>query len=198
MILTLSTNRTSDCKPEMIMSDFELAIINACQEVFLDVALSACFFHLCQSMYRKIQELGLQTAYNNEDDRTIKDYTHMIAALAFVPISDVEEFFAISKEDAPEAMEEFVKYFHTTYVTGITRRGRRNAVPPKYPIHIWNQYDPTVEGQARTNNVSEGWHNRFHLLMGKSHPDLYIFIKSVQKEQGDTEIAVVELISDEK
>ena len=29
--------------------------------------------------------------------------------------------------------------------------------------------------------------------MGKSHPDIYAFIKQIQKEQGDTEIAVVEL-----
>lgn len=81
-------------QPEMIMSDFELAILNACQEVFPYVAISACFYHLCESLYPKIQELGLQTAYNDEADRTVKDFTNMIAALAFVPISDVEGYFA--------------------------------------------------------------------------------------------------------
>lgn len=29
--------------------------------------------------------------------------------------------------------------------------------------------------------------------MGKNHPDIYLFIKEIKKEQGDTEIAVVEL-----
>ena len=29
--------------------------------------------------------------------------------------------------------------------------------------------------------------------MGKNHPDLYVLLKNIQKEQGDTEIAVVEL-----
>lgn len=95
-------------------------------------------------------------------------------------------------------MEEFVKYFDSTYVTGLPRRGRRNATPPRYPIHILNQYHPTVKGQVRTNNVSEGWHNRFHLLMGKNHQDLYNFIKPVQKEQGDTEIAIVKLSLERK
>ena len=44
-----------------------------------------------------------------------------------------------------------------------------------------------------THNVSEGWHNRFQLLIGKSHPDVFAFICEVQKEQDDTEIAIVEL-----
>ena len=43
-----------------------------------------------QSMYRKIQEKGLQVAYNNGENRTVKGFTHKMAALAFVPISDVE------------------------------------------------------------------------------------------------------------
>ena len=46
---------------------------------------------------------------------------------------------------------------------------------------------------ARTNNASEGWHNRFHLLLGKNHPDLYTALSEIQKEQRDTEIAVSEL-----
>ena len=39
------------------------------------------------------------------------------------------------------------------------------------------------------NNV----HNRFHLLMEKNHPDVYFCINNFLKEQGDTEIAIVEL-----
>ena len=46
--------------------------------------------------------------------------------------------------------------------------------------------------EAKTNNGSEGWHNRFRLLVSKAHPDLYVLMKQLRKEQGDTEIAVVE------
>lgn len=59
-----------------------------------------------------------------------------------------------------------------------------------YPPRIWNQYD---SGEAKTNNASEGWHYRFHLLLGKSHPSVYAFIKEIKREQADTEIAVTEL-----
>ena len=142
------------------MTDFELAILNACQEVLPFSARSACFFHFCQSLYRKIQSQGLQAAYNSPD-RTVKDFTHKLAALAFVPIADVETYYEELKRTAPATMNEYVAYFEATYLKGVPARGRRRAVPARYPHHIWNQYDAAKDGEAKTNNVSEGWHNRF-------------------------------------
>lgn len=51
----------------------------------------------------------------------------------------------------------------------------------------------TLNGQHRTNDVSEGWHNRFNILMGKNYPYLYSALKEFQKEQGNTEINLIEL-----
>ena len=45
----------------------------------------------------------------------------------------------------------------------------------------------------KTNNASEGWHNRFSTLVGKHHPDLYSALSEIQKEQADSEVAVAEL-----
>ena len=42
------------------------------------------------------------------------------------------------------------------------------------------------------NNASEGWHNRFHLLIGKTHPDIYTSFSEIQKEQADTEATIAE------
>jgi len=52
------------CNPDRIMSDFELSIIQACPVVYPQVPIAACFFHLGQSVYRQIQQRGLQVAYN--------------------------------------------------------------------------------------------------------------------------------------
>ena len=49
-------------------------------------------------------------------------------------------------------------------------RSKRKAWAPRYATHMWNQYDSTIEGQAKTNNVSEGWNNRFHILMEQITP----------------------------
>ena len=68
-------------------------------------------------------------------------------------------------------------------MNGAPVRGRcRDLAPRQGMAPFWNQYDATFEDKAKTNNVSEQWHNRFHMLMGQNH-----------QEQGETQIAIVEL-----
>ena len=118
-------------KPPSMMSDFEVGVINAVTEEFEDCDLRLCFFHLKQTLYRKIQEFGLQRAYNDPNDDTIRQYTHMLAALTYVPVHDVVNVFRELKEDAPEEMAQLFKYFEENYVSGIRGAGRRRAVPPR-------------------------------------------------------------------
>ena len=61
------------------------------------------------------------------------------------------------------------------------------------PITTWNLYEAAINGWHKTNNVSEGWHNRFRLVIGKHHPDLYSALKEFQKEQADAEITIAEV-----
>ena len=84
-------------------------------------------------------------------------------------------------------MADYVANFDATYVTSVRARDRRAARAARYTIQIWNQYDAAVERKAKTNNVLESWHNRFQLLIGKNHPDVFAFIREMQKEQGDTQ-----------
>jgi len=67
--------RIRGCVPAKVMADFEKAIINASLPTFPDVDVFSCFFHLGQSMYRKIQREGLQEAYNDPLDRELKIHT---------------------------------------------------------------------------------------------------------------------------
>jgi len=54
-------------------------------------------------------------------------------------------------------------------------------------VALWNQHEGTLLGLHRTNNVSEGWHNRFNLLVGRHHPDLYSLMRVILKEQQEVE-----------
>src|SRR5579884_2030552 len=54
-------------QPSVIITDFELASINASCQVFPDIDNKGCFFHLCQSGWRKIQSCGLATRYGNDE-----------------------------------------------------------------------------------------------------------------------------------
>ena len=71
-----------NCEPQLLMSDFELLIIKACQQIFLDVPISLCFLQLMQYLYTKLQESELQKAYNNPENRAVKECTAILAALA--------------------------------------------------------------------------------------------------------------------
>jgi hypothetical protein len=186
------------CVPTKLMTDFELAIINASKAVFPHVPISCCFFHLGQIIYRRIQEDGLQQQYRDPLDRTVKRFTHMLLALAFVPAADVPDAFAELRRECPPELHTVFDSFSRYYISGTPARGRRRGRRPTYRPALWNQYQTAIEKSHRTNNVSEGWHNRFRLVVGKHHPDLYTAITEIQKEQGYMEICITELAMGKK
>ena len=78
--------------PVTSMTDFETAAINAFQNIFPTIRIHLCFFHFAQSVYRKVQELGLSVQYS-EEDSWVKQWIHRASSLAFVPPEDVVETF---------------------------------------------------------------------------------------------------------
>ncbi|XP_043473262.1 uncharacterized protein LOC122505604 [Leptopilina heterotoma] len=161
-----------DGSPAKIMTDFEQGILNSCAEVFPDTTVLCCFFHLGQSVYRRVQAEGLQTAYNHPTNREIKNYTHMMLGLAFVPPDRVKTVFQLLAEKAPEELLPVLDYFNENYITGRPARGRRRAIPPRYQVHTWNQHKTTMEGSHRTNNNSED--GKFVVVLLKNLKQRYI------------------------
>ncbi len=68
-----------------------MAAISAIEEVFPNVVLSGCFFHYAQSLWRKLQSLGLQQDYCNDEIFAIQ--ARQFAALAFVPVEVIYTFY---------------------------------------------------------------------------------------------------------
>ena len=54
--------------PLKVLTDFELAAINAFREDFPEAELSGCYFHLSQSIVRKVGELGLKNQFENDQN----------------------------------------------------------------------------------------------------------------------------------
>ena len=40
----------------------------------------------------------------------------------------------------------------------------------------------TLDDQPRTNNISEGWNNKFSSLVGEQHPSVWKVIETLQQE----------------
>ena len=131
------------------------------------VNIQYCFYHLTQSIWCKIQSLGLTNLYESNDDFCL--FCGQIDALAFLPVDEVSEGMAFLRESAPDEAAPLLEYFDTTYVTGhmsprpqnqdLQLRFRR--VPPMFPPAQWNMHEITLADQTRTNNASEGWNNKF-------------------------------------
>ena len=52
-----------------------------------------------------------------------------------------------------------------------------------FPPAIWNVHDATVNGDARTNNMCEGWYDKFFNLVGHAHLSIWRVIEWCQKEE---------------
>lgn len=115
-----------------------MAIHNACRKVYPETLLGGCYFHLGQSLYREIQNEGLQIAYNDPNDDSIRQQCHMILSLAFVPVPDVPDAFEKLSNDVSDSLLDVLDYFDVTYVNGRAGRGRCRALPPRYPVQLWN------------------------------------------------------------
>lgn len=73
------------------MVDFEQAALNAASNEFPDAEVHGWYFHFTQCIWRKIQNLGLQTKYNS--DTLFALNMRKLAALAFLPAESVADRF---------------------------------------------------------------------------------------------------------
>src|ERR1700761_725492 len=114
----------------------------------------SCYFHMCQSVLRKVNEFGLKMVY--ETDEVIRGFIRCLSAISHVPVTDVPEVFDLLVQDAPEQdhLDEIITYFEHTYIRGRRRAGRGNHYgEPVFKHEIWNQHDNAADGIARTTNI---------------------------------------------
>ena len=118
-------------QPTHMIMDFELAAINSFELEWPLTNVKGCFFHLTQNVWRKIQEVGLQADYIQDEYLALR--LRMLPALAFASPFDVPELFpqVIEQLNIPEAAE-LALYFEQTYV-GRTLPGG-GQVNPLFPI----------------------------------------------------------------
>lgn len=148
-------------KPSRAMVDFELAAINAINQNFEDVSVSGCFFHLEKNMWKHIQQIGLQTRYNNDSEFAVS--LRMLAALAFVPVNDVirayeaivsSDFWLDNDDnDANSEKQQFLNYFERNYIGVMGRTHSQGRKIPRFPIQLWNVYDLTTLGMVLKLNL---------------------------------------------
>ncbi|KAM4042556.1 uncharacterized protein ACNLHF_013173 isoform 2-T7 [Anomaloglossus baeobatrachus] len=162
--------------PQKVLVDLEKACMTAVRGAFPHSDVKGCYFHLCQSLIRKIKNVGLKTEY--ESNINIKFTLKSLAALAFVPIEDVRCVFDKLAATFPdeECYNEVLTYFFSTYIEGAAGRD------PQFPIRIWNHHDAALEQSPKTTNCCEGFHNALNSMFHCSHPRLWFLFNGLQKD----------------
>ena len=84
-------------KPTVAVCDFEMALITALRTELPYISVRACFFHFCQSLWRKIQDLGMATAYKRS--KKLGKCLRKFMALAYLPLPLVRNNFDLHCDD---------------------------------------------------------------------------------------------------
>ena len=186
-------NIEPSCAPLSVTIDFERAMMNACSKEFLNTELNGCFFHFSQCIFRAIQANGLKQRY--ETDASFALRMKMLPALAFVPVPTVTEAFDLlcDNDIFPHEAQDVVDYFEDTWIGRPNRRNGRR--PPIFRHGIWNMYSRVLDNLPKTNNSVEGWHRRFETEVGAHHPNIWRFIKCLQKEQAYNEVQIEQYVA---
>ncbi|KAL8596216.1 hypothetical protein ACOMHN_021256 [Nucella lapillus] len=110
----------------------------------------------------------------------------------FLQYDNGPEGMTYLKDNAPDEALPLLNYFDATYVTVRLRPHRPRAqaglhlrfrrIPPLFPPAQWNMHHDTLSDQPRTNNVAEGWNNKFHSLVGQNHLSIWKLIECLQTE----------------
>lgn len=68
---------------------------------------------------------GLQEAYSNRDDQTLKNYTYMFLSLAMVPVDRVPATYRILCTACPDEFLSVYDFFDKNYIHCIPARCQR-------------------------------------------------------------------------
>ena len=81
-------------------------------------------------------------------------------------------------------LQPLLDYFITTYVYGdiIPNTNPQQRYPSMFAPQMWNQYQNTLNGRHRTNNICEGWNNSLNILVGGRNPTFYKSLDAIQKD----------------
>lgn len=179
--------------PAVVNVDFESAAISAVKAVLGEqVSVHGCFYHLTQSTWRKVQEVGLAAHYKTDKD--FYSFCGMLDGLAFLPVEDVKAGMEWLKTVAPPEAADVISYFDETYVNGKSRplppaadgSVRYRLAPARFPPPLWNVHAITIANGNRTNNVAEGWNNRLTSMVGHYHPSVWTIIEVLQADAAET------------
>lgn len=179
---------------KIIITDFELGLVNAIKAVFPYSIQKGCYFHFSQAIWRKIQIYGFVQQYKTYGDfyTTIRK----ILSLAFIKKEHVYKVYRRYRKVLLEIellnIHDFVQYLDRTYF-GIFE-DEQEQIDPLYEIAFWNVYERVLNDLPRTTNSVEAWHRKINQKIKIKRPNIAYFVNKILDEEEVDRIKIIQLI----
>ena len=185
-LMSIANQKGIVLNPTRITCDYELATINSFRAIFHSAHICRCFFHYAESLWRKIQELGLtrlvnfsnvhwSNSFSNEERKNARDWFLAAVGLTLNPSSLIEKIWTAAMNEKTLTHRSSVKFndfFISNYVDSTSSR---------YSIELWNVHDALVKDLPRTNNHVVNYNSRLGSLF-PVHPYIFRFIECLRDE----------------
>ena len=171
-----------------VLVDFEKAVMNAFKSVLPGWELKNCFFHICQSVQKRIQE-KFKVKY--VADKYFARAARLVVFMAFVPICDIEDIFyelTYYIQSTYPMLMTIVDYFEKTYL-GLNVVHQDERATARFPPEYWNYYDRVISDCdfPRTSNMVEGFHRGFKTRVHRPKPSVHEYGLAIIAQQSITD-----------
>ena len=163
-------------RPVTVICDYEQALHRGINAELPNCTIFGCYFHYCQSLWKKARNIGLEAAYRGDDEA--RKVIRRAMSIGFLPVGEIDAGFAhlrrrpgtvLAIQGHPE-IDVFLDYVDTYYINGNT-----------FPRGMWNVHNRTM--MNRTNNHCEGFYSKFNKIVSINHPTIWVFIAHMKDQQ---------------
>lgn len=164
--------------PRRIILDFEQSIHSAVNRVWPSASIFGCRFHLAQSWYRKIQQLGLVSIYKQSHSNA--KWLHHLFGLPYLHPLKVSECYVndfMAYLPSTDAFSRMSDYLVDNYI-------KEDAT---FPPSLWASNSSHLD---LTTNPCESFHAHFSNAFYHTHPNINIFIQTLLTVQTNIYIKI--------
>jgi hypothetical protein len=178
-VVQLCTENALTFNPTTLFADFEQAIHDGARSTWPTINVRGCRFHFAQSLWRKIQNLGLSTNYRDSDDASGK-YLKTFFGLPFLSPADVLPFFTeylLPSAPQNEKIDAWHEYLLRTYLQDDSL----------FPPDMWASFSSSL---TRTTNACESMHAHLNSSFYTPHPNFDVFTTTLLRFQASTPLKI--------
>lgn len=161
ILFRMIKNQIPSWKPVKMTLDYEQAAMKGVQTVFPDTIVKGCYFHFCNTLFRKSKALDMKS-------RIQRRHVARCAGLARLPLTFLKNGYEYVMKRSPtdEKSTIFNKYYQNKWMKDIGF------------VKKWCCEDEEI----RTTNPVEAWHSRINKYVGRKNPNLAQILEVLEKE----------------